>query len=32
MRRGTHDDQVDAAAGAFDKLTLHKPQRLIIGL
>jgi predicted phage terminase large subunit-like protein len=29
---GTHDDQVDAAAGAFDKLTLHKPRRLIIGL
>jgi phage terminase large subunit-like protein len=25
---GKHDDQVDAAVGAFDKLTLHKPLKL----
>jgi predicted phage terminase large subunit-like protein len=25
---GKHDDQVDAAVGAFDKLTLHKPWKL----
>jgi predicted phage terminase large subunit-like protein len=27
---GKHDDQVDAAVGAFDKLTLHKPRKLWI--
>jgi predicted phage terminase large subunit-like protein len=25
---GKHDDQVDAAVGAFDKLTLHRPRKL----
>jgi predicted phage terminase large subunit-like protein len=27
---GKHDDQVDAAVGAFDKLSLHKPKKLCI--
>ena len=29
---GKHDDQVDAAVGAFDKLTLHKPNNFYMEL